>query len=110
MRLRGPAPGALFFRFNRSRIAYGSRLSKEGLQNIFKRIVTDAGMPELVTHDMRRGHITTNLANGIDIALVAKGVGHASPATTARYDQRPAQSLVDAAQRMPSPFAGGGAQ
>jgi integrase/recombinase XerC len=107
MRLRGPAPGPLFMRFQKSKIAYGSGLSKEGLQDIFKRLVTDAGMPELVTHDMRRGHITTNLAAGIDISIVAKGVGHSNPATTARYDQRKTEALIDAMQRMPSPFGGG---
>jgi integrase len=47
LRLRGPVPGPLFMRFQRSQIAYGSWLSKEGLQITFERLVTDAGMPEL---------------------------------------------------------------
>jgi integrase/recombinase XerD len=107
LRLRGPAPGALFFRFNRSKITYGARLSKEGMQVIFKRIVTEAGMPELTTHDMRRGHITSALASGVDIATIAKNVGHASPITTMQYDKRTTDTLIEAAQRVPNPLGDG---
>jgi integrase/recombinase XerD len=105
MRVRGPMPGALFFRMRGTTLGFGERLSKEGLHRAFKARATQAGMPEVTLHDMRRGYITSALDAGNDAILVARQVGHQQVQTTMRYDRRPLRKLQTMAQNIPSPFA-----
>ncbi len=106
LRKRGFLPGPLFFRIQgkRGMLAHGVRLSTSGLHRMFKHRAAQAGMPELVLHDTRRGYITSALDAGIDTILVARQVGHAQVETTRKYDRRPLARLQEMSARIPSPF------
>jgi site-specific recombinase XerD len=79
LRLAGPFPG--------------ERLS---VRSCYQRLV-DAGARagfELGPHDCRRTYVTRLLGAGLDVLVVGRLVGHASPRTTGVYDRR----AIDAAR------------
>jgi integrase len=53
----------------------------------------------LTLHDFRRTLISDLLDEGVDLATVAKIVGHRDPKTTARYDRRPERARIVAIER-----------
>lgn len=61
-----------------------------------RRGAADAGLTGVALHDLRRFVISTMLDHGVDLALVARVVGHKKPETTTGYDRRPTQKLRDA--------------
>lgn len=60
-----------------------------------------AGLGEVRPHDLRRSYVSALLEARADVLMVARLVGHASPATTARYDLRSAREARSAALRLP---------
>jgi site-specific recombinase XerD len=61
---------------------------------IRKRVVAlakRADVEHTSAHDMRRTMVSGLLRGGVDLPAVQLLAGHASPATTARYDRRPAE-------------------
>lgn len=54
-------------------------------------------------HDFRRTYVGELLDAGVDLATAQALVGHASPATTARYDRRPERRRQEATDRLRLP-------
>jgi site-specific recombinase XerC len=83
--VRGPAEGPLFVSLHGSR---RHRLSTQTVFVILQKYTAATGIERLSPHDLRRSFIGESLDRGADIATVQKLAGHASVATTGRYDRR----------------------
>ena len=59
-----------------------------------------AGVPHFSPHDFRRSFCTDLLAEGEDVFTVQELAGHASPATTAKYDRRGEERKRRAVKRL----------
>ncbi|MGH3391237.1 MAG: tyrosine-type recombinase/integrase [Actinomadura sp.] len=112
--VRGRAPGALFPPINKggrraSVIVDGhERLGHptgQAIADIVARRLDRAGAPAHTPHDFRRTFIGELLDAGVDLATAQQLVGHASPATTARYDRRPQRRRREAVDRLRLPDA-----
>lgn len=89
--VRGPEGDALFVPLSRvGRPLTDRRLSSHQIWKVVRGRAAQAGLGDVAPHDLRRFVITTLLDHGVDVALVAKTVGHKSPTTTVGYDKRPA--------------------
>jgi len=98
--IRGREPGPLLTSFQRP----GARLRPEAIYRILQRLAARAGVAKLAPHDLRRTFITELLRRGADVLRVQRLAGHESPETTAEYDLRGEDELVDAVEMLPVPF------
>jgi hypothetical protein len=64
------------------------KLHSQTTDTLLKKRQEEAGIPSFAPHDLRRTCITHLLEKGVDIATVARLVGHAKIETTMRYDRR----------------------
>lgn len=87
LRIRGMEPGPVFRRAARTGITKAP-LSVGGVALIVRRHRDAAHIKGMTTHDARRTYISDAIDRTGDLAAVARQVGHASVATTARYDRR----------------------
>jgi site-specific recombinase XerD len=106
--VRGRTLGALFppiSRGGRCRIADGrfTHPTGQAIAAILARRIDQAGVASHTPHDFRRTFIGELLDAGVDLATAQQLVGHASPATTARYDRRPERRRRDAVDRLRLP-------
>ena len=86
--VRGTEPGPLFWRGRKGgRLSKGSSLSSQAIYDVLARLAKRAGVKALVPHDLRRSVASDCLDQG-DAVAVARLLGHASTATTAKYDRR----------------------
>ena len=58
---------------------------RSDLKRPWKRITAHAGLSDLRLHDLRHSYASIGAASGMGLGIVGKLLGHASPATTARY-------------------------
>jgi integrase len=58
---------------------------RSDLKRPWKRITTHAGLADLRLHDLRHSFASVGVGTGMGLPIVGKLLGHASPATTARY-------------------------
>jgi integrase len=64
----------------------GGLLDLANVENAFKRILKEAGLPtSFVPYDLRHTFATSLLAEGAPITYVSVQLGHATPATTLRF-------------------------
>lgn len=102
----GRARGPLFAPLDRAgKVKSASPLSGHQVWKIVRARAAAAGFPDVTPHDFRRFVISTLLSTH-DLTLVCKVAGHANPATTARYDRRPAQGQRDAIATIDLPTPG----
>jgi site-specific recombinase XerD len=106
--VRGRAPGALFppvSKGGRCRSSDGrlSHPTGQAIAGIVTRRLTQAGVDPHTPHDFRRTFIGELLDAGVDLATAQQLAGHASPATTARYDRRPQRRRREAVDRLHLP-------
>ena len=102
--LRGRSPGGFF-----CGITKGGRLNHRGISpQLVYRVVQSrhqqAGIAEFTPHDLRRSHISDLLDQGIDLAVIARQVGHSNVQTTARYDRRGHRAQRAAAESLSVPY------
>lgn len=110
MRTRGQSGGALFCPINKGgrlkvRGQSLAHMSGQAFADLLAKRLRQAGQRRHTPHDFRRTFIGELLDAGVDLAITQSLVGHASPATTARYDRRPARRSREAVDRLQLPGA-----
>ena len=75
-------------------------LSGEAIRQVLGRRSLAAGVKALSPHDLRRSYAGDLLDAGADLPAVQQLLGHASPATTSRYDRRGDKARRTAAERL----------
>lgn len=85
--LRGHEPGPLFLPINRGDRMGSRRLHDQTVLNVVDLRAGQAGVSHFAAQDLRRTFIDGVLSRG-DVVLAQQLVGHATPQTTVRYDQR----------------------
>jgi len=88
LRVRGDRPGGLFLAITRHRTIVGTGMTSHAVYNVLAKRQREAGVAKLSPHDFRRTFVGDLLDAGVDLSTVQQLAGHASVATTARYDRR----------------------
>ncbi|GAA4191274.1 tyrosine-type recombinase/integrase [Microbispora amethystogenes] len=105
--VRGRAAGPLFCPINKAGRLRLAHMTGQAIADIVSRRLAAAGASPRTPHDFRRTFIGELLDAGVDLATAQALVGHASPATTARYDRRPERRRREAVDRLRVPGAPG---
>jgi integrase len=110
LRARGDQPGPLFLAVNKAgRIDPElRRLTTQSVYSMVDRLARKANVKHFSPHDCRRTFGGDLLDAGVDAATVQKMLGHASLATTGRYDRRTEEAKKRAAGRLHIPYVGPG--
>lgn len=103
---RGDAGGPLFFPIHKGGRIAPRRMTDQAILAILRRRAVQAGVGHFSPHDLRRTFISDLLDAGADIATVQKLAGHASVATTGRYDRRGEHAKQRAATLLHVPYQG----
>jgi integrase/recombinase XerD len=106
LRVRGPEPGALLLPVDRHGHVLARRLTEQTVYDRLRYLAERAGVTAFSPHDCRRSLAGDLLDAGVDLATVQTMLGHASPATTARYDRRGERAVRQAANRVQVPYTG----
>ena len=90
LEIRGDSPGPLICPVNKGGkiILRHFAADGDGIYKLVKARALSAGVPHFSPHDFRRSFCSDLLAEGEDVFTVQELAGHASPATTAKYDRR----------------------
>ncbi|NMB67932.1 MAG: tyrosine-type recombinase/integrase [Chloroflexi bacterium] len=103
--VRGTAAGPLFQAINKGGRIVEGRMTSQAIYNLLQKRAAEAGITEPFSpHDFRRTFVGDLLEAGADIATVSKMAGHASVQTTARYDRRPEEAKIKAANLLHVPY------
>ncbi|MGV9383623.1 tyrosine-type recombinase/integrase [Nonomuraea sp. NPDC003707] len=111
--VRGNAPGGLFAPFTprgghvrRTKAGTVAHMSGQTVGDVITNRAEQAGLSEAPdAHDFRRTFTGKLLDAGVDLATAQALLGHASPATTARYDLRPERARREATDKLGTPDA-----
>jgi len=98
--VRGDWPGALFPRIRRHDALTHSGMTDQAIYHILTQRQQQAAIEPVSPHDLRRTYASMLLDNNEDILTVRDAMGHASVATTQRYDKRGDARLKIASQRL----------
>jgi len=82
------------------------RLTAQTVYDRLHYLAERAGVAAFSPHDCRRSLAGDLLDAGVDLATVQTMFGHASPATTARYDRQGERAVRQAADRVQVPYVG----
>jgi len=81
------------------------RMTDQAVYLALRKRARQAKVKVFSPHDLRRTFASEMLDAGADIATVQKMMGHADPATTARYDRRGEEAKRKAASLLHFPYA-----
>jgi integrase len=101
---RGDEPGPLFLPVKKGGKIERRRMADGAVAELVRRVATKSKIAAFSPHDMRRTFIGDMLDAGADIATVQQLAGHASPATTSRYDRRGDRAKKRASELLHVPF------
>ena len=101
---RGEGSGPLLFRIRKGGAVIRERLTTQAVYDILKRRAKKAEVADFTPHDCRRTLAGDLLDRGVDIATVAKLLGHSQIGTTAKYDRRPEAAKQRAAETIHIPY------
>jgi site-specific recombinase XerD len=104
LRMRGPAAGPLLLPIDRHGHVLPRRLTEQTVYDRLRYLAERAGVAAFSPHDCRRSLAGDLLDAGVDLATVQAMLGHASPATTARYDRRGERAVRQASERVHVPY------
>lgn len=97
LELRGDSPGPFFCPIDRvGTLRLPKAMTGEAIRQLLERRRVAAGLAAMSPHDLRRTY-ASDLA---DLPAVQQLLGHASPATTSRYDRRGDRARRAAAERL----------
>ena len=102
--IRGNAPGSLLCPVRRGGHIEIKQMTDQAVMLIVEKRAALAGVGKLSPHDFRRTFITNLLDSGADLLTVQSLAGHASPATTSRYDRRGESAKRKAVQQLYIPY------
>ncbi len=88
VKVRGDDPGPLLLPISKAPRVVWRRLSDQAVMTVMLGRGAAAGIGNFTPHDFRRTFAGDLLDAGVDIVTVQKLMGHADPATTAKYDRR----------------------
>lgn len=97
VRLRGDKPGPLILPWTSTGPVW-RRWRGEAVYRRLRWLLDRAGVRRLGPHSLRAGAIGDLMDAGVDVSAIARLVGHASIATTQRYDRRPERAVIRAAR------------
>ena len=106
LRVRGPAAGPLLLPVDRHGHVRARRLTEQTVYDRLRYLAERAGVAAFSPHDCRRSLAGDLLDAGVDLATVQAMLGHASPATMARYDRRGERAVRQASERVQVPYTG----
>lgn len=112
LRLRGDEPGCVFLAVARDRttVLHGKGLAASTIREMCRRRARQAGIAPFSPHDLRRSSISAILEQTGDLSTAKRLAGHATVATTERYDLREDKKAEAVARRLHVPYvAPGGA-
>lgn len=101
-----PTNDALFCPINRGGNIQYKAMTSQSIYGMLRKRAAQAGVRDFSPHDFRRTFAGDMLDAGADIVTVANIMGHASVNTTARYDRRPDQAKIKAAELIHIPAPG----
>lgn len=107
--VRGREPGFLLCAWiptrGGRRLELHRRLNPTVVYETFQVLARGARIARFSPHDLRRTYVGDLLDVGVDLATVQQLAGHSDPATTSRYDRRPARARAAAVARLSVPFS-----
>ncbi len=103
---RGDDPGPLLFPVRKGGLIQNRRMIDQSVADRLRLLLRNAKVAGLSAHDFRRTFVGDLLDAGADLATVQGMAGHASPATTSRYDRRGDRARQRAASLLHIPFRG----
>jgi site-specific recombinase XerD len=98
--IRSDIPGPLFSRVRRYDDVTSERMTSQAIYHILNSRSVEAGIEKCAPHDLRRTFASSMLENGEDLITVKDAMGHASLATTQKYDFRGDERLRAASKRL----------
>lgn len=102
--VRGREPGPLLCPVNKSGAITLRRMTDQAIYMRLQSRAARSGVKPFTPHDLRRTFVSALLDHGADISAVQRLAGHASVATTTRYDRRDEKSKRRAAELLHVPF------